>query len=146
MADNKITHKRDDGADALTRLPNLAGPLLRFNLQDELRQLRQEDSWQHETGRSSKTLAKYPDFRLVLVLMKASTQMKEHHADGRLSIQMIKGILLLCIADQKVELSAGEMMVLDYGIPHDVEALKESAFLITISWPGRALEERHTGN
>ena len=34
--------------------------------------LRNEDSWQRETGRSSKTLAKYPDFRIVLVLMKSS--------------------------------------------------------------------------
>jgi hypothetical protein len=34
-------------------------------------------------------------------------------------------------------------MALEYGIPHDVEALEESAFLITISWPGGTKEERH---
>lgn len=75
----------------LNRLPNLASPLLQFNLSDELRRLREEDSWQRETGRSSKTLAKYSDFRIVLVLMKANTQMKEHHADARISIHSLQG-------------------------------------------------------
>ncbi len=51
----------------LTRMPYLASPLMRFNLPGELRQLRSEQSWQRGTGRSSKTLAKYPDFHIVLV-------------------------------------------------------------------------------
>ena len=64
MARNLTAHKPGEGSKALNRLPHLANPLLRFNLSDELRQLRSEDSWQRETGRSSKTLAKYPDFRI----------------------------------------------------------------------------------
>jgi quercetin dioxygenase-like cupin family protein len=116
---------------------------LRFNLSDELQQLRNQDSWKRETGRSSKTLAKYPDFRIVLVLMKDSTQMKEHHADGRISIHSLHGKIRIHLPDQKVDLAAGELMALDYGILHDVEALEESAFLITISWPEGAMEERH---
>jgi len=38
------------------------------------------------------------------------------------------------LADQKVDLSAGELLVLDCGVLHDLEALEESAFLLTISW------------
>ena len=75
MPRNLATHKLSDSSKALTRLPHLARPLLRFNLSKELQQLRNEDSWQRDTGRSSKTLAKYPDFHIVLVLMKANTQM-----------------------------------------------------------------------
>jgi len=145
MTEDTIAHKSGDSAEGLNRLPYLAGALLRFNLLDELRQLRQEDSWHRETGRSSKTLAKYPDFRIVLVLMKANTQMKEHHADGRISIHALQGKVRLHLPEQKIELSAGELMVLDHGIRHDLEALEESAFLITISWPGGTLEERHAG-
>ena len=145
MTEDTAAHKSGGSAEGLNRLPYLAAALLRFNLLDELRQLRQEDSWHRETGRSSKTLAKYPDFRIVLVLMKANTQMKEHHADGRISIHALQGKLRLHLPEQKVELSAGELMVLDHGIRHDLEALEESAFLITISWPGGTLEERHAG-
>jgi len=45
--------------------------------------------------------------------------------------------------DQAVELGSGELMCLESGIHHDVKALEESAFLITISWPGGSAEERH---
>ena len=69
-----------EGSKALNRLPQLAEPLLQFDLREEVEQLRREDSWQRETGRSSKTLAKYPDFRIILVLMKANTRMNEHRA------------------------------------------------------------------
>lgn len=143
MTRNTTARKPGEASEPLNRLPHLASPLLRFNLSDELQQLRNQDSWKRETGRSSKTLAKYPDFRIVLVLMKDSTQMKEHHADGRISIHSLHGKIRIHLPDQKVDLAAGELMALDYGILHDVEALEESAFLITISWPEGAMEERH---
>jgi quercetin dioxygenase-like cupin family protein len=143
MTHDESIRKHGDARTPLNRLPYLAGPLLRFNLSDELHKLRSEDSWQRETGRSSKTLAKYPDFRIVLVLMKANTQMKEHHADARISIHSLNGMIRIHLPDHNVDLAAGELIALDYGIVHDVEALEESAFLITISWPEGTTEERH---
>ena len=127
----------------LTRMPYLASPLLRINLVEELRRLRTEQSWKRGSGRSSKTLAKYPDFHMVLVLMKANTQMNKHHVDARISIHALEGRLRVRLPDQVVEIAAGELIALDYAIPHSVKALEESAFLITISWPGGSKEERH---
>jgi len=126
-----------EGSKALNRLPQLAEPLLQFDLREEVEQLRREDSWQRETGRSSKTLAKYPDFRIILVLMKANTRMNEHRAEGRISIHHLLGKICIHLPDQKVNLSAGQLLVLDCGMVHDVEALEESAFLLTVSWPKR---------
>jgi hypothetical protein len=45
------------------------------------------------------------------------------------------------------DLPAGTLLALDQNLPHDVEALEESAFLITIAWPhgdgqGRQASER----
>lgn len=127
----------------LTRMPALASNVLHFNLPGEMLQLRSQDSWQRGTGRSSKTLAKYPDFHVVLVLMKANTRMNEHHVDGRISIHALEGRIRVRMSDEVVDVSAGELVALDYAIPHDVEALEESAFLLTISWPGGTKEERH---
>jgi quercetin dioxygenase-like cupin family protein len=124
-------------------MPYLASPFLRINLAEELRRLRNEQSWQRSTGRSSKTLAKYPDFHMVLVLMKANTRMNKHHVDARISIHALEGRLRVRLPDQVVEFAAGELIALDYAIPHGVEALEESAFLITISWPGGSKEQRH---
>jgi quercetin dioxygenase-like cupin family protein len=134
MATNLSTCHPGDGMEALNRLPGLAEPLLQIDLERELQQLRQENSWVRETGRSSKTLAKYPDFRIVLILMKCGTRMRQHKAEGRISIQQLKGRVCIHLVDRKVNVSAGDLLVLDCGVLHDVEALEESALLLTISW------------
>lgn len=135
MSAHKTCCRPGEGAKALSRLPHLARPLLHFNIPEEIEKLHTEESWLRGTGRSSKTLVKYPDFRIVLVAMKANTLMKEHRAEGRISIHALRGHVRVALPDQKVEVPAGQLMALECGIPHDVEALKESAFLLTISWP-----------
>src|SRR5512133_1242555 len=134
MATNLSTCHPGDGMEALKRLPGLAQPLLQIDLDHELQQLRREDSWQRETGRSSKTLAKYPDFRIVLILMKGGTRMRQHKAEGRISIQQLKGQVCVHLAHSKLNVSAGHLLMLDCGVLHDIEALEESALLLTTSW------------
>ncbi|HKR83381.1 MAG TPA: hypothetical protein VJS37_04350 [Terriglobales bacterium] len=124
-------------------MPSLADTLMRFNLPEEVRQLRNQESWRRGSGRSSKTLVKYPDFHLVLVVMRANTRMNEHHVDARISLHALEGRIRVRMSGEVVEVSAGELIALDYAIPHDVEAPEESAFLLTISWPGGTKEERH---
>jgi hypothetical protein len=82
MATNLSTCHPGDGIEALNRLPGLAEPLLQIDLDRELQQLRREESWQRATGPSSKTLAKYPDFRIVLILMKGGTRMRHTEQRG----------------------------------------------------------------
>ena len=123
-----------EGIRALNRLPGLAEPLIQIDIKRELQQLRQEDCWQRETGRSSKTLAKYPDLRIILILMKGGTRMRQHRAEGRVSIQLLEGQVRIHLADRKVNMSLGQLLVLDCGVLHDVETLEESALLLTVSW------------
>ena len=63
--------------------------------------------------------------------------------DGRISIQLFEGGIRLQINEQSVEMKAGALLTLEYGTPHNVEAIEESALLITISWPGGTKDERH---
>jgi len=60
--------------------------------------------------------------------------MRQHRAEGRISIQQLKGQVRIHLADRNVTLSTGHLLVLDCGVLHDVEALEESALLLTISW------------
>jgi quercetin dioxygenase-like cupin family protein len=124
-------HEHDNG---MSRLPWLADSPLKFDLSRELLELRSEDSWGRETGRSSKTLAKHSDFRVVLVLMKANTQMNQHQAEGRISIQQLSGRILVRLPHEEVTLSTGELLVLDGCVLHEIDAKEESGFLLTISW------------
>jgi len=109
-------------------------PLLQFDLTCELDQLHRDESWLQATGRSSKTLVKYPDLRIVLIAMKANTRMHEHTASARISVHTLSGHIRLHLPQQAVDLPAGHLLALDESLPHDVEAVEESAFLLTLSW------------
>ena len=113
----------------------LSVPLLQFDLATELDQLHREESWLQATGRSSKTLVKYPDLRIVLIAMKANTRMHEHTAAGRISVHSLNGHIRLHLPERVVDLPAGHLLALDQCVPHDVEAAEDSAFLLTLSWP-----------
>jgi quercetin dioxygenase-like cupin family protein len=113
----------------------LSGPLLQFDLAGELDQLHRDESWLHPTGRSSKTLVKHPDLRIVLIAMKANTRMHEHTAAGRISVHLLNGHIRVHLPERVVDLPAGHLLALDQCVPHDVEAAEDSAFLLTLSWP-----------
>jgi quercetin dioxygenase-like cupin family protein len=113
----------------------LAEALLTVDLGAELEQLRKEEAWQHG-DHNAKTLVKAPDFRIVLIAVKSGGRLKEHYASARLAIQTISGRLRLHLPDQTIDLPAGHLLVLEREIAHDVEALEESAFLLTLAWPG----------
>jgi quercetin dioxygenase-like cupin family protein len=113
----------------------LSGSVLQFNLASELDQLHRDESWLHPTGRSSKTLVKYPDLRIVLIAMKANTRMHEHTAAGRISVHSLNGHIRIHLPEQVVDLPVGHLLALDRCVPHDVEASEDSAFLLTLSWP-----------
>jgi quercetin dioxygenase-like cupin family protein len=114
-------------------LAPLAEPLMDFDITDEIRRLRAEPDWQ--TGQNAKTLAKHPDFRLVLTALADGHRMAGHRTDGRISIQTLEGRLVVRVGGEAVHVPAGRLLVLDRGIPHDVEAIGSSAFLLTIAWP-----------
>jgi quercetin dioxygenase-like cupin family protein len=116
----------------------LSRPLLQFDLTSELDQLRQDESWLKAAGRSSKTLVKYPDLRIVLIAMKANSRMHEHTATARISVQSLSGHIRIHLPEQVVDLPAGHLLALDQCVPHDVEATEDSAVLLTVSWPPAA--------
>ncbi len=60
--------------------------------------------------------------------------MRQHRAEGRIFIQLLKGQVCIHLEHRKVNMSAGHLLMLDCGVLHDVEALEESALLLTISW------------
>lgn len=120
----------------LNRLPQLANEVIRQNIGSELAKLKTAPSWQRESGRSSETLVKYEEFRIVLVRMKAGSYMSHHRAEGPISIQAIQGKIRVHLPEsRRHDLEVGDLLTLERGLEHDVEALEESAFLLTISWP-----------
>lgn len=111
----------------------IAGPFVEFDLKREIGQLQEEDTW--SGGRNSKTLVKYADFRVVLMAFKAGAHLDEHQAAGRISVQTVIGHVRMRASGRTFSLPAGSVLALDRATVHDLEALEDSAALLTIAWP-----------
>ena len=129
----KESQPRSTGRESIDG--TLSGSVLQFGLAGELDELHRDEAWLNLTGRSSKTLVKYPDLRIVLIAMKANTRMHEHTAGGRISVHTLNGHIRLHLPDRVIDLPVGHLLALDHCVPHDVEASEDSAFLLTLSWP-----------
>jgi len=120
----------------LTRLPELGDEVICRNIGSELEKLGNAPSWQRESSRSSETLVKYEEFRIVLVRMKTGSYMSHHRAEGPISIHVLQGSIRVHLpGDRMEELNPGDLLTLGRCLEHDVEAAQESAFLLTIAWP-----------
>jgi quercetin dioxygenase-like cupin family protein len=118
-----------------------------FDLAREIAACEGKKPWQ--SGLYSKTLFKKDDFRVVLIAMENSAKMKEHHADGTISVQVLQGQIRVHAQGKTYDLRPGNLFTLGASIKHDVESIGDSAFLLTISWPKssdlRAMEHRGYG-
>jgi quercetin dioxygenase-like cupin family protein len=104
-----------------------------FNLAQEINNPKQKRPW--PAGHIARTLLKRPDLRMVLIIMDKNSVLKEHHVDGTISVHVLKGRIRLTAQGEVHELQTSEIVTLSAAIKHDVEALDDSAFLITIAWP-----------
>ena len=111
----------------------LAGTLLRFDLTAELAQLQAESEW--ELGdRNAITLVKEGDLRVTLTALRAGARMDAHRTDGYTSIQVMAGRVQIMSAES-CDLGEGEVLVIGRGVVHEVTALEDAAFLLTIALP-----------
>ena len=111
----------------------MTADLAQFDLAHEMAEFERHKPW--ASGIHARTLFKKSDFRVVLICMEAAATIKEHHADGTSSVQVLKGAIRYRTQGQVYELKSGSLLTLGASIKHDVEAIDGSAFLLTISWP-----------
>ena len=104
-----------------------------FDLATADREMRNEEAYVRE-GHTARTLVREPDLRIVLVVMKAGGLIAEHHVSRTASIHALAGHVRLRIPGRDVDLPAGQLLVLERGLRHDVEAVLDSAFLLTLGW------------
>jgi quercetin dioxygenase-like cupin family protein len=126
---SNATHVHRD-ADAR----RLDAPLLRLDLAQELAEVRSGEAYQ-KSGHSAKTLARYPDLRLVLIALAQGNRIEQHQTKGRVSIHVIEGKVTLKVGAEQVELGAGCLLEVAPEAAHDVQAVEASALLLTVAWP-----------
>ncbi len=143
MATQSVTSQIEQAPYGLNRLPHLGSSLLQVLIPTELQSMWKEEAWQTDAGRTARTLVKYPDLRIVLVSMKARTRFKQHKTGARFAILILAGHLRLHLPDATVEAPRGELLALDRDVPHDVEAIRQSTFLLILARPDREKRKSH---
>jgi len=118
----------------------MAAPFLEFDIARELDQIYREPEWR--SGHNAKTLIKYDGLRIVLIALKANAKIPEHHTEGHISIQAVVGHVQVRAQGRSFELRSGGLLALDRNVPHDVEAVEDSAVLLTIARPREKDTER----
>ncbi len=109
-------------------------PVMVLDVPREVELLRGEPAWA-QGDRNAKTLVKEPDLRVVLTVLKRGASLREHRVPGTATVQILSGRARLHLAGQQVDVSTGGIVSLAGNLPHDLEALEESAVLISIAWP-----------
>jgi len=119
---------------------HLEAPLLRLDLVQELADLRSSEQLRTR-GHSAKTLAKYPELRVVLLAFEPGARLEEHQTKGRVTVHVVDGRVAIKIAGEVVELSAGCLLAIAPSVVHDVEAREQSGILLTVAWPAQTSPE-----
>jgi quercetin dioxygenase-like cupin family protein len=71
--------------------------------------------------------------RVVLMPLGKGTKISEHQAPGPLTFHVLTGSVTFRAGARVESLGSGELIVLESTVPHEVEALDESACLLTLA-------------
>jgi uncharacterized protein (DUF2249 family)/quercetin dioxygenase-like cupin family protein len=79
---------------------------------------------------SPKVLMDEPGYRMVLLSMRGGQRIPEHATQGMVTVHAILGHVTLYAGPFPDELYAGEIICIESGVPHRIEALEDSALLV----------------
>ncbi|HEX2913006.1 MAG TPA: hypothetical protein VH186_19530 [Chloroflexia bacterium] len=120
--------------------PNRTGSPLRDLLEtfepDQVIEWMRNEAEYREKGHNALTLTKGSALSTVMVCIQKGERLNQHQAPGSFTLTMLRGRINFGIEAEgekiDTELSQGQFLVLQEPRLHEVEALEESAFLLTI--------------
>lgn len=90
------------------------------------------------TGRLTIPLLSLPGLRLVLVSMRSAATWPEHSTAGRITVQPLAGEILMRASGTEISLHVGAVAAFAAGVTHDVVAVTDAVFLLTVARPDLA--------
>jgi quercetin dioxygenase-like cupin family protein len=109
-----------------------AGPEHQLDLESALEGLRREP---HESTEKHRQITVFHkgSLRIVLFAFEAGGGLPAHRAPGFVVIHTLRGRIDVKTLNERYELPAGQMVMLDPEVVHDVTAVEESDMLLTIA-------------
>lgn len=107
-----------------------------FDLAAVEREMRKESGYEH-SGHLGRTLVRTSDLTVMLMVMRRGSHVAEHQANATASIQVLSGKVRLKLEARTVELTSGQLLALESGLRHNLEAPEDSAFVLTLGVHGK---------
>ena len=82
------------------------------------------------------TLIKTDRLEVIRLVLPAGKAIAEHRAPGEITVQCLEGAIGFRAHGRSQVLRAGQLVYLDSGEPHSVEAVEDASFLLTIRLKG----------
>lgn len=80
----------------------------------------------------STAIVRTPHVELIRSVLHKGRTVPEHKVDGELTIQCIEGRLNIRAHARTITLGPGELLFLDGGVPHAIDAVEDSSALLTL--------------
>jgi quercetin dioxygenase-like cupin family protein len=107
-------------------------PIVEHDLKKFIKHLTSENHWT-DSDRNSITIFKSKTMRIVLMGLKENAELKQHKANGAISVQVVEGKLKFTAEQKSITLEKGQMIALDESVTHAVKAITETFFLLTLA-------------
>jgi quercetin dioxygenase-like cupin family protein len=80
----------------------------------------------------STTLIRAKQLEVIRLVLPAGKQVPEHRAPGEITVLCLEGVIRFSINGDPRTMHAGDMLLLDAGVPHALESLDDASVLVTI--------------
>ncbi len=98
---------------------------------DEIRRVRAMSKWSGG-NRHGESLVKGDGINVVLVMLKKGARLDEHSNKSPFSVQVVEGSIAFVAGGERRELGPGRILAVRRELPHAVEAIEDSAFILTL--------------
>jgi quercetin dioxygenase-like cupin family protein len=125
--------QHDDELERLRQRPSerFAGSEHLFDLGAEAAKLRAEPSPARD-GHRQISLYRKEGMTLVLFDFEAGGLLRDHAADGYVTVHVISGAIEMTTVDRTYSMPAGSLLVLQPRVRHDVRAVEASQMLLSV--------------
>jgi quercetin dioxygenase-like cupin family protein len=107
------------------------GGLVAVDIRAEIARLKSEPAWV-SGDRHGSSLVKGDGINVALMMLKKGAKLQQHHTRAPITVQVIEGRINFVAKGKTQLVTAGTIVALDRAIEHSVEAVEESALLLTV--------------
>ena len=101
------------------------------DIRAEITRLKSEPAWANG-DRHGLSLVKGDGINVALIMLKKGAKLQEHHTKAPITVHLLEGRINFIANDKPRPLTAGMLLALDRAIAHSIEALEDSALILTV--------------